>query len=279
MRARALQLPTDTGRLITTAAAAVALFAVLPIAIVVVMAFNTNQFLAFPPDGFSLDLFREVAGSPRWRNVFQATLELAALSAPLATLLALSAALGLRRFARPGWLQPLFMLPLIVPVIVTAFALVPFYDSIGLLGSRIGLVILHTLLALPFAFAVLWGSVDAVDPVLERAAASLGASWWGVTRRVTLPLLAPAIVSSVIVATVISFDEVVATLFLSAPATRTVPIEIWLKIGQDFSPTAASASVVVLLMNLAVLGIGAAVSRRLVMRRLDRDTTRQGVSG
>jgi putative spermidine/putrescine transport system permease protein len=250
------------------AAVLVASFAIMPIAIVVVMAFNTSQFLRFPPDGFSTHLFQEVVGSPRWRHAFRTTLVLGLLSAPLATLLALSATLGLRRFTRRAALQSILMLPLIVPVVVIAFALVPVYTTTGLAGTMLGLVILHTLLALPFGFTILWGSIEVLDSALELAAASLGASGWTTIRRVIVPPLAPAIISSLIACTVISFDEVVATLFLSAPGTRTVPIEIWLKIGQDFSPTAASASVLVLILNLLVLAVGTAASRLLVKRGL-----------
>jgi putative spermidine/putrescine transport system permease protein len=234
---------------------------------VVVMAFNDGQFLVFPPDGWSLRWFDSVLHARRWRNAFSSTLQLAACASVVATVLALTAALGLRRFARPGVLQGAVMLPLIVPMIVTSFALVPFYDRLGLLGSTLGLVVVHALIALPFAFSAVWDSVQRLDPQLERAAQSLGASWSYAMWRITLPLLWPAAVSALIVSSVISFDEVVATLYLAHPTNRTVPIEIWLALSEDFSPRAAAASVLVMLLNLAVLGAGTLANRCILARR------------
>jgi putative spermidine/putrescine transport system permease protein len=262
-----LQLPGEAGWLSHCWSVVVALYVLVPVAMVVVMAFNDGQFLMFPPDGWSLRWFDSVLNARRWRNAFASTLQLAACSSIIATMLALSAALGLRRLDRPAFLQSVVMLPLIVPMIVTSFALVPFYDRLGLLGSTLGLVIVHALIALPFAFSAVWDSVRRLDPQLERAAQSLGASWTYSLRRVTLPLLRPAVVTALIVSSVISFDEVVATLYLAHPTNRTVPIEIWLGLSEDFSPRAAAASVLVMLLNLAVLGAGIGVNRCILARR------------
>jgi putative spermidine/putrescine transport system permease protein len=265
--AERLAVPRESGLASKVVASALGVFAVLPIVVVFVMAFNTNQFLRFPPDGFSFGLFQQVLDSPEWTDAFRHTVELGVLSSTAATTLAVCAVLGLRHTRRRVLTQSLLMLPVIVPVVVIAFALVPFYEDMGLTGSFGGLVVLHTLLALPFGFTVVWGSVGLLDPRLELAALSLGASGWMVLRRITLPLLTPAMISSLITCSVISFDEVVATLFLSSPTNRTVPIEIWLAIGQDFSPTAAPASVLVLLLNLGVLAGGTLAARFFTRRR------------
>ena len=261
-----LQRPTESGWVSRCWAAIIAVYAVVPVVMVVIMAFTDGQFLDFPPAHFSIRWFDSIARSMRWRHAFESTLRLAILASSLSTLLALSATLGLRGYRSKMTLRTIIMLPLIVPLIVTAFALVPFYTRVGLLGSVGGLVIVHALIALPFAFSVLADSAQSIDSSLERAAQSLGASWGYRVWRITLPLLLPGLISAFIVSTVVSFDEVTATLFLSHPSTRTVPIEIWIALGQDFSPRAASASVIILAMNIAALSGGGLLSRWVASR-------------
>jgi putative spermidine/putrescine transport system permease protein len=163
--------------------------------------------------------------------------------------------------------EAIFLLPLIVPVIVTALMLYSVYADLRLLGTTTGLVLAHALLAFPYAFLVVAGAVHSLDRRLERAAESMGCPPWQTLRRVTLPLLAPAVAAATLVAAVVSFDEVVATLFLSSPQTRTVPVVMWSFVREEIRPTVAAASAIVMLVNVAVMLLAARLSAQMVKRR------------
>jgi putative spermidine/putrescine transport system permease protein len=213
----------------------IGLAVVVPVIVVIVMAFNSSNFLGFPVRGFSTRWFGDVLRDSEWRTAFRTSVIIASSAAPLATILGTLAALGIRRRRFEGAFRVVFLLPLIVPVVVTALAMYPFYVRVGLIGSTAGLVLVHAMLALPFTFIVVWGATHNLDVRLEQAASSLGANRFAVYTRVLLPLLWPAIVAALAVAAVASFDETVATLFLSSATDRTVPVVIWLHIANDFS--------------------------------------------
>jgi putative spermidine/putrescine transport system permease protein len=257
----------DTGITLGTLSWMVGAVAIVPVVTVIVMALNSSNFLGFPVRGISLRWFGEVVRDVEWRSAFQTSLVIAAAAAPLATLLGALGALGIRGRRFQGSLRVIFLLPLVVPIVVTALAIYPFYVEVGLIGTTPGLILVHALLALPFTFVIVWGATHSLDPRLERAAASLGASRLQVYVRILLPLLWPALLGALAVAAVASFDETVATLFLSSPTDRTVPVVIWLHIANDFSPTAAAASTLVLAFNVVVMGVTSVVASAAVKRR------------
>jgi putative spermidine/putrescine transport system permease protein len=239
----------------------------VPIVVLVGLALNKSPYLLFPPAELSTRWIRDVIASDAWRQAFRQSLIVAGFSAPLAVLLATCGAIGLRAARRPRVWQTLFLLPLIVPTVVTALALYPVYVRFGLLGSTFGLVLAHAVLALPYAFLAIWGAIHALDARLELAAASLGANRLQVLRRVVLPLLAPAMLAGGVIAVVVSFDEVVVTLFLSSPATRTVPVVLWTFLRESINPEVPAASLMIMLFNLLLLGLTMLIVR-LATRRL-----------
>ena len=242
----------------------------IPICVIVILALNDSIFLGFPVQGISLQWFKKVLESSDWRRSFKQSFTILVMSAPLATALGTCGALGLRSFRHTSWIQPIFLLPLIVPVVVTALMMFPFYSDTRLLGTTTGLVIVHALLALPFTFMILWGATHSLNPSLERAAESLGANLLRTLLRVVLPLLWPAVLGALVVAAVVSFDETVATLFLADATTKTVPIQIYLHIANDFSPAAAAASTMTLLVNLFMMTTVTLLVTKSLRARLGR---------
>lgn len=272
---RRQDLPAESGRFSRLLSRLLVVILILPILTIALMSVSSSAFVAFPPQQVSTRWFAELVTDPRWSGALRNSLVVGVGSSLIATVCALLASLGIRSFGERSRraLEAVFLLPMIVPAIVLALALFPVYVSTGLLGSMRGLIIVHALLGFPYAYLVLAASVRSLDPRLELASASLGAGAWQTHRYVILPNLTPAIAAAVLVALVISFDEVVITLFLSSPSTRTLPVVMWSFVREELRPTLAAASVGVLALNLLLLaGIRAVLSARLTARSRGQGT-------
>lgn len=265
------RIPEESGPLTKVVATSVVVLVLLPLLVVAAMSLNDSRFLNFPPTGFSLEWYRDLVDDPRWAAAFRQSTITAVCSALLAATLATAAAVGLRDVRYRRAVEAFLLLPLIVPTIVVALMLYPLYVDLRLLGSTAGLVLAHTMLALPYAYLVINGAAQAQDRRVELAAASLGATPWQVLTRVTAPMLLPAIIAGAVVSAVVSFDEVIVSLFVTSPDTRTVPVVMWSFVREEIRPTVAAASVAVMLANLALLTV---VS--LFLRRGRRTAVRSG---
>ena len=150
----------------------------------------------------------------------------------------------------------LALAPIIVPTIILSVALYGIFAKLKLIGAWYGLVVAHTVLALPFVVLVMAAGLRDFDRSLEQAAAGLGASRWRTLSRVTLPLLRPSLVSAGLLAFISSFDEVVVALFL-AGANMTLPKKMFDNILMEIDPTIAAVSVVqILLVTIVMVLIG-----------------------
>jgi putative spermidine/putrescine transport system permease protein len=259
------------GRILLLVLAGLTYFLVLgPIVIVVVTAFSPTEFFVFPPPGLSVRWFVAFFTNESLRGAFMLSLQLAFVSAVLATVLGTMAALFVAR--RRGWaanlLQVLFLAPLIFPAIVFGLALLIFYKLIGGVGVFPGLVIAHVVLGMPFVVRSVSASVLAVDPVLEEAGQSLRANPFRTFRFVTLPLIWPGILSGAVFAFILSLGELNTALFLTGPGVTTLPIEIFSYLQfQGGQLVIAAASAVQVLMVVALIFL----AERLVgLRRIVR---------
>jgi putative spermidine/putrescine transport system permease protein len=266
----------------------VLLYLVLPNVVVIPISFTHHPvFLSFPGTGFTLENFASyfgVAGAGHfkvsgwlWPTLvsFEVALMVVIVCVPLGSL----AAYGLVRGTFPGrdLINYLLISPLIVPAIITAVALFMFLSRNArfMLGSVIGLgplqvplgfVVAHSLLAMPFVIVILSATLRGIDPGLERAARSLGASRLTTLRRVVLPLMTPGIAASALFAFLTSFDEIVIAIFLSTPDVSTLPKRMWDAIRFEVDPTIAAISTLLVLLTVVVL-LAAATVQQLVGRR------------
>lgn len=242
--------------------AGVVLYMIVPLFIVVAISFSSAQFLTFPPPGFSLQWYRAVR-DPAWTDSLTTSVMVMIPTAVLATALGLGAALALDRSKRPlaALVRGLLMSPLVIPVIITGAALYGLFQPLGLYGTVEGLVIAHTILCIPYALATVTSSLQVLDPRLGQAAASLGAAPWTVFRRVTLPLIRAGLLSSFLFSLVVSFDELVVSLFISSPEARTVTVQMWSNIRGDVDPTIAALATVLFLFALLILLVEAVFGR------------------
>lgn len=245
------------------AAAVVAAFLLLPMLVVVAMSFTNGVLLEFPPNGIGLRWYAQVLGDPAWLGAALNSLKVAIGTTVLATVLGIGAGLGLVRSAGRGAaaLRALIISPLIVPVIIVGVGSFLTFSMWHLVGSPTGLVLAHTVLALPLVVVAVSTSIGTIDPELELAAAGLGANRWRTFLRVTLPLIVPGVVAGALFAFITSWDEIVVAIFMTSPAFRTLPVLIWSQVRTQLDPSVAATGTILLLISTIPL-LGFAVLRR-----------------
>jgi putative spermidine/putrescine transport system permease protein len=141
---------------------------------------------------------------------------------------------------------------MIVPVIVVSIGIYAIYLRLNLLGPTLGFVVAHSVLALPFVIIPVSASLQGFDRRLEDAAAICGARRWTTFRTVTLPLVAPGVLSGALFAFATSFDEVVLSLFIQSPYLQTLPVRMYSSVTRDTDPTIAAAATVILALTTAL---------------------------
>jgi putative spermidine/putrescine transport system permease protein len=245
-------------------AAFLAAVMVTPVFAVAVLAFSDQSFIRLPPEQWSARWWGVFFADPSWLRALLTSLEVALLSCLLSVATGVSAALGLPRLGPRGriLINGLFLGPLVAPVIVLAVGLYALARSLGLVGSVLGLVLAHTMLALPYVVLNVGVSIATLDPRLALAASGLGAGPWRVFRTITLPSILPGVIGGGVFAFVTSFDEVVLAVFLAGPSDKTLPVRIWEEVRVEYTPVVAVAATIMII--LAVIG---SIVGRLTMRR------------
>lgn len=232
------------------------IFLVLPIFIVLPLSFSASPYLEFPPAGFSLQWYARYFASAKWMAATLLSAEIALGTTVVALALGIPAAFGLvrRQFRGKGALVAFFMAPIIVPYIITAIAIYFLFARLGLIGSPLGLLIAHTLLAVPKVVVIVAAALKGFDRTLERASMSLGAGPWVTFCRVTYPGIRPAVMAAALFSFLTSFDELILSMFITGPTAVTLPKLMWDAVRLEMDPTIAAASS--LLIGVAVFLVG-----------------------
>jgi ABC-type spermidine/putrescine transport system permease subunit I len=242
-------------------------FLVLPALVVIPVSLTGGSFVTFPPEGFSLRWYQEYLGSNVWVEATLRSFAVAALTGVLAMLLGVPAAFMLvRSRARAKTaLLALILSPLIIPRIVVAVAVYVVYARIGLVGTSAGLVLGHTVLAVPYVVITMMAVLKTYDERLDQAAASLGASPWKTLTKVTFPLLRGGMIASFLFAFITSFDELTISLFVSGGLVSTLPRQMWNDMLLQVNPTLAAVSTTMLVIITAII-LGAEYLRRRAVK-------------
>jgi putative spermidine/putrescine transport system permease protein len=229
-------------------AGAVLAFLLIPTLIVIPMSFSASQYLEFPPRTWSLRWYEHYFASVTWRDATVTSLKAAALTSLLATPIGTLAAYGLSvsrlRVARA--LQVLLITPMIVPVILIAVGVFYVYVKVKLNNSLMGLVLAHTMLAVPIVMIVVASALKSFDMNQEMVARSLGASRPRAFLTITLPQIRFAVVSSAVLSFLTSFDEVILALFVSGGANSTLTRQMFLALRDQIDPTIAAISTIMI---------------------------------
>jgi len=241
------------------------LFLLAPLLIVLVISFSSNQFLSFPPEGFSLQWYRDLPHE----TVFVTGLQTSLITASIVTLIVLvmgvPAALAISRYDFKGkqLVASLFLSPLIVPTIVLALGLLLILGRVGWTDTYQGIVIGHLSITVPYVVRTTLISLQTRDTSCEDAARILGASGWTALRRITLPIIAPGIVAGAVMAFIVSFDEAVISLFVAQSGLRTLPVEVLTYVENQADASVAALSVCLILFSVLVV---VAVERLMGLR-------------
>jgi putative spermidine/putrescine transport system permease protein len=224
------------------------IFLAAPVLVIVPIAFTKSQFLEFPPPGFSLQWFATYFSSELWLSATVRSFGVGAATAILTTTLAGFAALSLKNVS-PRWGKVLFAFfigPMIVPRIVIGVGLFYLFAQLGLVATDVGLVIGHTVVAMPYSFIAIASLLKNYDWRLDQAASILGANRYHTLRHITVPLIRNGIIAAMLFAFVTSFDELTIAIFVSGGVKTTLPKQMCDDMILQLNPTLAAVSVVTL---------------------------------
>jgi spermidine/putrescine transport system permease protein len=246
-------------------------FMYLPLFVVALLSFSPTKFPQFPIDGFSLQWYAQLIPPEYDQNLVSAlwtSIQLGIIAAVGAAVLGTFAVLGMARgkftsrlFQRDV-LSLAFILPMVIPWIVTGIAMLTLFNIIGIQGTFLSLALGHIFLTIPFVFTVVAAQYDTLDESLEEAAQDLGASRLRTLYEVTFPLLLPAIVAGGLFAFSISFDNFTQTFFWSGPGTRTLPVAIFTQIRFSVEPTVNAIGTIIVVFSLFIAFLGERIARR-----------------
>jgi len=242
-------------RSLNIASALILLFILGPLVVIIGASFTTTPYVAFPPHGFTLHWYKELLGKVDFVESFVDSVVLGILATAGAALIGTPASLGLHKAGARGRavLSGFVMAPLTLPTIVTGVALLQFYYAIDLNAPLVGLLIGHMLITIPYFVRTVGAGLMALDPALQEAAESLGASALRTHLRVTLPAIAPSIFAALTFVFITSFDQVTISVFLSGPDMMPLPIRIYSYIEFAIDPMVAAVSTVLIVLAFAIV--------------------------
>ncbi len=232
-------------------------FLVGPNLIVIPLSFSPTSVMTFPPESLSLQWYEKFISSPAWVNSTMTSLKVAILVPLVAVPLGSLAAYGLVRgtFVGRNSLRFFILLPIIVPALVTAIAMFKLFASMGITGTLLGFVLAHSTLAIPFVVTIMTATIKGIDPSLESAARVMGANRLEVIWYVTFPIAKPGLIASSLFSFLVSFDELIVSIFISSPLVQTLPKRLWDGIRLELDPVIAVVSTILVVVSIVILGL------------------------
>jgi putative spermidine/putrescine transport system permease protein len=251
-------------------------FLIAPLFVILPLSFNAEQYihfsekmLALDPDGFSLRWYKDMIWGTKnpWGLATKNSLIIAFFATIGSTILGTVAALGLssRHMPYKAAFMALLISPMIVPLIISGTAIFFFMAKVGLAATHTGIILSHIILGTPFVVITVTATLSGFDHSVTRAAASLGSNPVNTFMKITLPLIIPGVISGALFAFVTSFDEVIVVLFLAGLENTTIPIQMWVGLREQLSPTILAVATCLIIMSTLIL-----VSAELLRRRSER---------
>ena len=251
-------------------------FLIAPLFVILPLSFNAEQYihfsakmLALDPEGFSLRWYEDMIFGTKnpWGLATKNSLIIAFFATIGSTILGTVAALGLssRHMPYKAAFMALLISPMIVPLIISGTAIFFFMAKVGLAATHTGIILSHIILGTPFVVITVTATLSGFDHSVTRAAASLGSNPVNTFMKITLPLIMPGVISGALFAFVTSFDEVVVVLFLAGLENTTIPIQMWVGLREQLSPTIMAVATCLIIMSTLIL-----VTAELLRRRSER---------
>lgn len=249
-------------------AALAVVFLYVPIVTLVWLSFNANDLTTIWT-GLSVKWYGAVLNNGDILRAANNSLIVASVATVLATAAATAAALGAARTnqVHRTAVEGLLALPLLVPEIVTAVALLILFVIVGVPLGLLSVILAHTVFCIPFAYYPIRSRLAALDPALIEAASDLYASPWKRFQRVELPLLSPGIFAGALLAFISSLGDFVITYFVAGPGSTTLPVYIFGMIRTGVTPEVNALSAIFLLASIAVITVAFLLVQRLNDRR------------
>jgi len=233
------------------------LFLFLPNFVAVPVSLTPERYLSMPGGEISLRHYIKLFTDAAWLSSIADSFIIGLGAMALAVVLGTLCAVGIWRLAS-RWSEAMLglaLMPLIVPPIVSALAFYRLYIDLGWLDTYHGMIVAHTILAVPYVVITVSASLANFDPKLEQAARNLGASMGQTLRFVIVPQIMPGILSGAVFAFATSWDELVVTLFITSRAVFTLPRRMWDGIREHVDPTIAAAATALLLLTLIAIAV------------------------
>ncbi|RUU92606.1 ABC transporter permease [Mesorhizobium sp. M7A.F.Ca.MR.176.00.0.0] len=244
---------------------------VIPIVIIVPMSFSSARFLTFPPPSWSLRWYEAYLNSAAWMQATRVSLIIAVSSAVLATIFGTAAAYALNMTSSKlvRSLQLLLLLPLVVPIVITAVGVFLVYAQIGLLASMTGLILANTMLGLPYVITSVLVGLRKFDHTQEMVSRSLGMNRLRTFFIVTLPQIRPSVISGLLFAFISAMDETVVSLFISGGEYQTLTKRMFTALRDEIDPTIAAISSLLTAVSFIMLML-VAINARGSKRRTEK---------
>lgn len=220
------------------------LWLIIPVVIIVPMSFSSARFLAFPPPGWSLRWYESYLGDPAWMAATRTSLIIAVSSSLIATLIGTAAAYALN-LSQSRWvrnLQVLLLLPLVVPIVITAVGIFLIYAQVGLIATMTGLILANVMLGMPYVITSVLVGLRKFDPTQEMVARSLGMNRWRAFFTVVLPQIRPSVITGTLFAFISALDETVVAIFISGGDNQTLTKRMFTALRDEIDPTIAAIS-------------------------------------
>ena len=226
-----------------------------PSLVIMITSFTDSASLRFPPSGFSLRWYRALADADQMKAAAWNSLVVALWSTAICVVLGTGAAIALSRSrsTTSRVLDAIFMSPLLLPALAFGFAALIFVYRIGMRPNLTVLVLGHVIVCVPFVMRTTLAALSQLDPALDDASMSLGATPGMTLRRVTLPLVGRGVAAGGFLAFMASFDNVPVSLFLADERTEVLPIHLWQQIETNLDVRTAAASGVIILFTLVLM--------------------------
>ncbi|MFN4142383.1 ABC transporter permease [Aestuariivirga sp.] len=256
--------PSPARRIANIGAWVILLVLIIPSLVSIPVSVTSKTYLSLPWEGVSLQHFRNLFTSAEWLSSFWQSFVIALAASALATLIGTLAAIGLWRLSGrfTETLRAFLLLPLMVPPIISAMAFYRWWVPLGLIDSYLGIILAHTILAIPMVLITVSAALANFDLRLEQASRSLGAPLATTVRRVILPVIRPGILAGAVFAFILSWDEIVVTLFISKFDVFTLPRRLWNGMRENTDPTVAAAAVVLISITLVALAAFTLLSKK-----------------
>jgi putative spermidine/putrescine transport system permease protein len=256
--------------------AAIFFFLVAPLFVIIPLSFNAEQYihfsdkmLALDPDAFSLRWYEDMIYGTKnpWGLAVRNSLFIAFFATIGSTVLGTIAALGLSSRYMPykAFIMSVLISPMIVPLIISASAIFFSAAKFGVASTYTGVILAHIILGTPFVVITVTATLSGFDDSITRAASSLGSNPSNTFFKITMPLILPGIISGALFAFVTSFDEVVVILFVGGPSQTTIPVQMWIGLREQLSPTIMAVATCLIVMSTLIL-----IATELLRRRSER---------